>query len=91
MLIIRNVVRFRISCHPDVCEWLKDELNSKNIYINRRSFYETTINERDITTCFFECEANEEDLNALIDSLREYHKGVISLHIYTTKDWTQRE
>lgn len=84
MLIIKNVITFRIRCHSDVYDWLKNELNSKNIDIRHKNFY------RDIESCFFECESTEEDLNALIDSLKEYHKGVISISIYTTKDWAER-
>ena len=84
MLIIKNVITFRIRCHSDVYDWLKNELNSKNIDIRHKSFY------RDIESCYFECESTEEDLNALIDSLKEYHKGVISISIYTTKDWAER-
>ena len=38
----------------------------------------------------FRIRCHEEDLNALIDSLKEYHKGVISISIYTTKDWAER-
>ena len=90
MLFIKNVFRFRIRCHIDVCEWLKEELESKHIFIVNRSYFIHNNNDRDIEVCYFECESTEEDLNALIDSLKEYHKGVISISIYTTKDWAER-
>ena len=92
MLIIKNVFRFRIRCHKDVSYWLKKELESKHIFIvNRENFIYKNIKDcPDIEDCYFECESTEEDLNALIDSLKEYHKGVISISIYTTKDLTQR-
>lgn len=92
MLIIKNVFRFRIRCHKDVSYWLKKELESKHIFIvNRENFIYKNIKDcPDIEDCYFECESTEEDLNALIDSLKEYHKGVISISIYTTKDWTER-
>ena len=90
MLFIKNVFRFRIRCHKDVYEWLKEELESKHIFIVNRSFFRSNINDCDIEDCYFECESTEEDLNALIDSLKEYHKGVISISIYTTKDWAER-
>ena len=86
----KNVFRFRIRCHKDVSYWLKKELESKHIFIVNRSFFRSKINDCDIENCYFECESTEEDLNALIDSLKEYHKGVISISIYTTKDWTER-
>ena len=91
MLFIKNVFRFRIRCHKDVYEWLKEELESKHIFIVNRSFFVYNNNDCDIEYCYFECESTEEDLNALIDSLKEYHKGVISITIYNTKDLTQRE
>ena len=90
MLFIKNVFRFRIRCQKDVSEWLKEELESKHIFIVNRSFFIYNNNDCDIEDCYFECESTEEDLNALIDSLKEYHKGVISISIYTTKDWTER-
>ena len=90
MLIIKNVFRFRIRCHKDVSYWLKKELESKHIFIVNRSFFIYDINDCDIEDCYFECESTEEDLNTLIDSLKEYHKGVISISIYTTKDWAER-
>ena len=90
MLFIKNVLRFRIRCHKDVYEWLQEELESKHIFIVNRSFFIYDINDCDIEDCYFECESTEEDLNALIDSLKEYHKGVISISIYTTKDWAER-
>ena len=90
MLIIKNVFRFRIRCHKDVAYWLKEELESKHIFIVNRKFFICNINDCDIEDCYFECESTEEDLNALIDSLKECHKGVISISIYTTKDWAER-
>ena len=90
MLFIKNVFRFKIRCHKDVYEWLKEELESKHILIVNRSFFIYDINDCNIEDCYFECESTEEDLNALIDSLKEYHKGVISISIYTTKDWAER-
>ena len=90
MLFIKNVFRFRIRCHKDAYEWLKEERESKHIFIVNRSFFTYDINDCDIEDCYFECESTEEDLNALIDSLKEYHKGVISISIYTTKDWAER-
>ena len=90
MLIIKNAFRFRIRCHKDVSYWLKKELESKHIFIVNRSFFTYDINDCNIEDCCFECESTEEDLNALIDSLKEYHKGVISISIYTTKDWAER-
>ena len=90
MLFIKNVFRFRIRCNEGVYEWLKEELESKHIFIVNRSFFRSDINNCDIEDCYFECESTEEDLNALIDSLKEHHKGVISISIYTTKDWAER-
>ena len=90
MLIIKNVFRFRIRCNKDVWEWLKEELESKHIFIVNRRFFVHNNNDLNIEVCYFDCEAAEEDLNALIDSLKEYHKGVISISIYTTKNWTER-
>ena len=90
MLFIKNVFRFRIRCHKDVYEWLKEELESKHIFIVNRSFFTYDINDCDIEDCYFECESTEEDLNGLSDGLEEYHKGVISVSIYTTKDGAER-
>ena len=90
MLFIKNVFRFKIRCHKDVYKWLKEELESKHIFIVNRSFFTYNIDDCDIEDCYFECESTEEDLNALIDSLKAYHKGVISISIYNTKDWTER-